>query len=149
MPETALTESAAESCSLRRRHILCQAGLGVQGGGDVRVQALDTGLTGMVRIFPSRKRQQRGDHDGGRGGRKGSIEPARDLQELSRQGGPVRVLDGLGFDIHERDFVSIIGPSGCGKTIVFNIVAGLLEPDSGSMMFRREPVAGLRAGSAA
>jgi len=61
----------------------------------------------------------------------------------------VRVLDGLGFDIHERDFVSIIGPSGCGKTIVFNIVAGLLEPDSGSMMFRREPVAGLRAGSAA
>jgi len=60
----------------------------------------------------------------------------------------VRVLDGLGFDIHERDFVSIIGPSGCGKTIVFNIVAGLLEPDSGSMMFRREPVAGLRAGSA-
>ncbi len=60
----------------------------------------------------------------------------------------MRVLDGLGFDIHERDFVSIIGPSGCGKTIVFNIVAGLLEPDSGSMMFRREPVAGLRAGSA-
>ncbi len=26
-----------------------------------------------------------------------------------------QVLDGLTFDIHERDFVSIIGPSGCGK----------------------------------
>ena len=42
MPETALTESAAESCSLRRRHILCQAGLGVQGGGDVRQRPRNT-----------------------------------------------------------------------------------------------------------
>jgi NitT/TauT family transport system ATP-binding protein len=60
------------------------------------------------------------------------------------KGGPVPVLDGLTFDIHERDFVSIIGPSGCGKTTVFNIVAGLIEPDSGAMFFRGEPVFGLR-----
>lgn len=58
--------------------------------------------------------------------------------------GPVPVLDGLNFDIYERDFVSIIGPSGCGKTTVFNVIAGLLEPDGGSMMFRGEVVPGLR-----
>ena len=28
--------------------------------------------------------------------------------------GQTQVLDGLTFDIHERDFVSIIGPRGCG-----------------------------------
>ncbi len=42
------------------------------------------------------------------------------------------MLDDLSFGINERDFVSIIGPSGCGKTTIFNIIAGLLEPDSGS-----------------
>ena len=59
------------------------------------------------------------------------------------RGGAVPVLDGLNFDIYERDFVSIIGPSGCGKTTVFNVIAGLLEPDEGTMRFRGEIVPGL------
>lgn len=58
--------------------------------------------------------------------------------------GPVPVLDGLNFDIYERDFVSIIGPSGCGKTTVFNVIAGLLEPDEGAIQYRGEVVPGLR-----
>ena len=49
--------------------------------------------------------------------------------------GEVRVLDDLSFDINARDFVSIIGPSGCGKTTIFNIIAGLVEPDSGIAAF--------------
>ena len=60
------------------------------------------------------------------------------------KGGAVPVLDGLSFDIFERDFVSIIGPSGCGKTTVFNIIAGLLEPDAGTLRFRGAVVPGLR-----
>ena len=60
------------------------------------------------------------------------------------RGGPVPVLDELSFDIYERDFVSIIGPSGCGKTTVFNIIAGLLEPDAGTLRFRGAAVPGLR-----
>ena len=59
------------------------------------------------------------------------------------KGGAVPVLDGLNFDIYERDFVSIIGPSGCGKTTVFNVIAGLLEPDAGTLCFRGEIVPGL------
>ncbi|MDZ4840777.1 MAG: ABC transporter ATP-binding protein [Hyphomicrobium aestuarii] len=58
--------------------------------------------------------------------------------------GPVPVLDRLNFDIHERDFVSIIGPSGCGKSTVFNIIAGLIDPDEGTLCFRGEDVASLR-----
>ena len=56
----------------------------------------------------------------------------------------VEVLDGLSFDIHEQDFVSIIGPSGCGKTTIFNIIAGLIEPDAGSLVYRGEEIASLR-----
>ncbi len=58
--------------------------------------------------------------------------------------GPMRVLDGLTFDILEGDFVSIIGPSGCGKTTIFNIIAGLVPPDSGTLTYQGTPVAGLR-----
>lgn len=58
--------------------------------------------------------------------------------------GEVQVLDDLSFHINERDFVSIIGPSGCGKTTIFNIIAGLLEPDSGTINFRGEEIESLR-----
>jgi NitT/TauT family transport system ATP-binding protein len=58
--------------------------------------------------------------------------------------GEVRVLDDLSFDIHARDFVSIIGPSGCGKTTIFNIIAGLIEADGGTMHYRGEAIASLR-----
>jgi NitT/TauT family transport system ATP-binding protein len=63
---------------------------------------------------------------------------------FAAKGGEVRVLDGLSFDIHEQDFVSIIGPSGCGKSTIFNIIAGLIEPDSGSLLYRGEEIASLR-----
>jgi NitT/TauT family transport system ATP-binding protein len=58
--------------------------------------------------------------------------------------GEVPVLEDLSFDINERDFVSIIGPSGCGKTTIFNIIAGLIEPDSGSMQYLGEDIDSLR-----
>ena len=58
--------------------------------------------------------------------------------------GDVRVLDDLSFGINERDFVSIIGPSGCGKTTIFNIIAGLLEPDSGTLLYRGVEIESLR-----
>ena len=58
--------------------------------------------------------------------------------------GEVRVLDDLSFDIHDRDFVSIIGPSGCGKSTIFNIIAGLIEPDAGQIVYRGEDVPSLR-----
>ncbi|CFX50407.1 conserved protein of unknown function [Candidatus Filomicrobium marinum] len=60
------------------------------------------------------------------------------------KGGAIPVLDGLTFDIYERDFVSIIGPSGCGKTTVFNVIAGLLDADSGALVYRGDEVDSLR-----
>lgn len=60
------------------------------------------------------------------------------------KGGAIPVLNGLTFDIYERDFVSIIGPSGCGKTTVFNVIAGLLDADSGALVYRGEEVDSLR-----
>ena len=63
---------------------------------------------------------------------------------FARRGVATPVLADVSFDIHERDFVSVIGPSGCGKTTVFNIIAGLLDPDRGTLVYRGEEVASLR-----
>ncbi|HZM23013.1 MAG TPA: ABC transporter ATP-binding protein [Anaerolineales bacterium] len=49
--------------------------------------------------------------------------------------GGLRALQGLSFDVHPREFVCVLGPSGSGKTTLLRILAGLLPPTSGSLMF--------------
>jgi ABC-type nitrate/sulfonate/bicarbonate transport system ATPase subunit len=45
----------------------------------------------------------------------------------------VSVLEEVDFHAVDREMVSIIGPSGCGKSTILNIIAGLEQPDSGSI----------------
>ena len=54
----------------------------------------------------------------------------------------VRILEGISFDVREGEFVSIIGPSGCGKSTLLRVVAGLLTPSEGVILFRGEPLKG-------
>ncbi|MEV0105056.1 ABC transporter ATP-binding protein [Nocardia sp. NPDC050799] len=46
-----------------------------------------------------------------------------------------KVLGGVSFTAQPGEFVSVIGPSGCGKSTVFNMLAGLETPDTGSIRF--------------
>lgn len=47
-----------------------------------------------------------------------------------------KVLDDIDLEIREGEFVTIVGSSGCGKTTLLNIIAGLEQPDSGSVLVR-------------
>ena len=48
--------------------------------------------------------------------------------------GRFTVLQNLSFRAAANEIVSFVGPSGCGKSTLFNIITGLLAPDSGSIL---------------
>lgn len=47
--------------------------------------------------------------------------------------GEVVALDGIGLSIPAHTRLGIVGPSGCGKSTLLSDIAGLLEPDEGSI----------------
>jgi NitT/TauT family transport system ATP-binding protein len=51
------------------------------------------------------------------------------------RGKVVRALENISFSANPGEFICIVGPSGCGKTTLLRILAGLLEPDSGTVTF--------------
>ena len=59
--------------------------------------------------------------------------------ELIRLSGVVKkfddevVLKSLDLSVDDGEFVTLLGPSGCGKTTTLRIIAGLLDPDAGSV----------------
>ncbi|MEM7690565.1 MAG: nitrate ABC transporter ATP-binding protein [Pseudomonadota bacterium] len=59
-----------------------------------------------------------------------------------KTGEVTQVLGGIDLDMAEGEFVAILGFSGAGKTTLINSVAGLVEPDSGSMTLRGKPIDG-------
>ncbi len=46
----------------------------------------------------------------------------------------LQVLDNVSIFARQKELVSILGPSGCGKSTLFNIISGLLKPDSGKVI---------------
>jgi putative spermidine/putrescine transport system ATP-binding protein len=46
------------------------------------------------------------------------------------------VLNNLSLEMRKGEFLTLLGPSGCGKTTSLNLVAGLLQPDSGTVFLR-------------
>ncbi|HEY5959112.1 MAG TPA: ABC transporter ATP-binding protein [Polyangiaceae bacterium] len=51
-------------------------------------------------------------------------------------------LDRISFDVHHREFLSVIGPSGCGKSTLVRILSGLDYPTSGTVAIDGIPVSG-------
>ncbi len=52
----------------------------------------------------------------------------------------VEALRSVDLDIEAGSFISFVGPSGCGKSTLLNMVAGLLAPSSGKVLFEGEEV---------
>jgi branched-chain amino acid transport system ATP-binding protein len=55
------------------------------------------------------------------------------------------VTDGISLDVAEGEIVGILGPNGAGKTTLFNLIAGTVKPDQGTVMFQDEDISKLGA----
>ena len=53
------------------------------------------------------------------------------------------VLDNIGLEISKGEFITLLGSSGCGKTTTLRIIAGLEQPDAGSVWLDGREVTGL------
>jgi len=57
-----------------------------------------------------------------------------ELQNLHRDFGTMKALDGIEISLGEGEFLSLLGPSGCGKTTALRLVAGFDRPDAGRII---------------
>lgn len=53
--------------------------------------------------------------------------------------GEVAALKSVDFTVDDQEFVCIVGPSGCGKTTLLKLIAGLIQPSAGEIVFSNEP----------
>jgi branched-chain amino acid transport system ATP-binding protein len=64
-----------------------------------------------------------------------SAEPLLVIDDVHLHFGGVRALDGVKLVVNSGEFLGVIGPNGAGKTTMFNVITGVLTPDSGSVKF--------------
>lgn len=69
--------------------------------------------------------------------------PALSVRNLWKSFDSTPALRGLSFDIQPGEIVALLGPSGCGKSTVLNVIAGLIPPDRGELIWEGESLAGI------
>jgi branched-chain amino acid transport system ATP-binding protein len=65
------------------------------------------------------------------------------VASLSKSFGAVRAVDDVSFALGSGEFLALIGPNGAGKSTCFNTINGQLAPDSGTIRFDGQNIAGL------
>jgi branched-chain amino acid transport system ATP-binding protein len=67
-----------------------------------------------------------------------------EAQNVVKRFGGLTAVNNVSLAVEKNSIVSVIGPNGAGKTTFFNIVTGIYQPDSGTIMLDGQPLIGLR-----
>lgn len=61
-------------------------------------------------------------------------------------GAQFHVLSDIDLRVAEGDFIALLGPSGSGKSTLLRIIAGLIQPTTGQVLYRGQPFSGTNPG---
>ena len=64
-------------------------------------------------------------------------------QRFTLPQGDVTVLRDIDFVAREGELIAIVGPSGAGKSTILRLISGLIQPDEGSVVYKRKPLLGV------
>ncbi len=67
------------------------------------------------------------------------------LNDISKRFRGLAAVSRVSFDVQQGEIFAVIGPNGAGKTTLFNMIAGALAPDEGSITFAGQKIQGLRS----
>ena len=66
-----------------------------------------------------------------------------EVRGVTRSFGGLRALQDVAFSVEKGEIRAVIGPNGAGKSTLFNVMTGLLAPDSGEVLFDGERISGV------
>jgi ABC-2 type transport system ATP-binding protein len=56
------------------------------------------------------------------------------VRDLRKQYGTTVAVEGVSFEVNRNEIVGLLGPNGAGKTTTINMILGVLEPTSGTIL---------------
>jgi branched-chain amino acid transport system ATP-binding protein len=65
------------------------------------------------------------------------------LERVSKRFRGLVAVDGVSFGVPAGALFAVIGPNGAGKTTLFNMIAGAMAPDTGTITFAGAPIGGM------
>ncbi len=72
--------------------------------------------------------------------RRPSDDPLLVVTGVSKRFGGLAAVDDVSFEVASGEIVALIGPNGAGKSTTFNLISGVLRPDSGQIYFKGERI---------
>ena len=67
------------------------------------------------------------------------------VRDLRKQYGATVAVDGISFEVNRNEIVGLLGPNGAGKTTTINMILGVLEPTSGTILVEDLDIASKRS----
>jgi branched-chain amino acid transport system ATP-binding protein len=68
-----------------------------------------------------------------------------EVENLSKTFGGVVAINRVSLTLNHGEILGLIGPNGSGKTTLFNLISGLIKPDTGRIRFNDKDITGIPA----